>query len=437
MTALYHSLLDRILLWHGTTQEIADRILAEGMRPSKKADVHTHKEGSWLYHATPTNTQFKHGVRTFMFGVDLRQYARGRDYVHQNIDTVVFKVPLPTDSIVACLDSSGHTLKALEICWGDHVMSDLVACCKDEGIAWRSKLGLAEIVWTLAPEKYLSEGLPGHMLAAEVPGMGLADAARLISPLKELQPRFLHDVLRLYHRTYLTPRLARAAMVAGAKHATPAAVLSNVKGDKTTPSSQCTPEIADFLQAVLPQLPQHELARGALEMASLRRFPGTEDHIGPISNWLCARAFEFEEVAFHYVQFAGDTSEIRDARRARHLAAEILAATGRDYFSRLSALTHTDYSEALKGVMYTFASLRDERGVPFIAAQLDDSRKMHRVAAVEALERIGTPDALEALQSVAKDRRKVVRSALEQALGNSEATRRASINQPNSALTLP
>ena len=75
--------------------------------------------------------------------------------------------------------------------------------------------------------------------------------------------------------------------------------------------------------------------------------------------------------------------------------------------------------------------------MPFIAAQLDDSRKMHRVAAVEALERIGTPDALEALQSVAKDRRKVVRSALEQALGNSEATRRASINQPNSALTLP
>ena len=101
MSTLCDTLLDRILLWHGTSLENADRISAEGMRPAKKSGQHTHREASWFYHATPD--KLEHGACTFIFGVDLTQYVRGREYVHEGDDTIVFNVPLPTEKIAARL----------------------------------------------------------------------------------------------------------------------------------------------------------------------------------------------------------------------------------------------------------------------------------------------------------------------------------------------
>ena len=67
--------------------------------------------------------------------------------------------------------------------------------------------------------------------------------------------------------------------------------------------------------------------------------------------------------------------------------------------------------------MHVFAALREERAVPFIAERLKDDRKQQRVAAINALGKIGTPTALSALRAVTNDKRKLVQNALRHALG--------------------
>ena len=115
--------------------------------------------------------------------------------------------------------------------------------------------------------------------------------------------------------------------------------------------------------------------------------------------------------------FAGDTFPSRHAAYvARDLAIRILRKTGKDYYERLLALSETDDLETLCGVTYTFAAFREERAVPFLASRLNDDRKGPRAQAVYALGRIGNPAALAAVKTVANDKRRVVRRAVQQAL---------------------
>lgn len=117
--------------------------------------------------------------------------------------------------------------------------------------------------------------------------------------------------------------------------------------------------------------------------------------------------------------FAGDTSPFRQAANvARDLALEILRTTEKDYFDRLLSLGDTYCLETLFGVIYVFAGLGEKRAVPFLVSRLKDERKMLRVALIHALGEIGTPEALDSIETVANDKRKVIRQAVQQALGN-------------------
>ena len=276
------------------------------------------------------------------------------------------------------------------------------------------------MLWNLSPKLYLEAGVFHHLLVAEVPGLSLSEAAQLISPLKEKSPRFLEGLLRLYHRVFLTPRFARAAMVAAVRYTTPTQVLRAADGSPIAkPPSEEAAAVVEFVNAVLPQLASDALVRGAIEMAAMRRFPGDDADLKYIGDWVTERAVESEEIAFHYLQFAGDTYPTRHASSiARDLAARILIATGADYYDRLTALSDTDYLETLNGIMHAFACMKEARAVPFLASRLKDKRKMHRVAAIHALGQIGTPDALQSIQGVSNDKRKVVQKAIQQALSN-------------------
>lgn len=424
MQTISDSFLGKQILWHATTRENADAIRREGFRPARKSGHNLIRQATWFYHVTT----FAEGGDTgpdvgFVVSVDLNLYERGRDYAHEMENTVVFKVPLPPDCLVATLNwpqitGAPAVVEALGSQWQGDVISDLEECCCNPEITWSQKKSISEMLWSLAPNRYFDSGVICHLLAAEVPGLSIDEAQRHAWLLLEHCPRFLSSLLRLYHKTFLSPRLARATMIAAARHLPPAGVLALAEGlPSSNDSCPEATEVANFARATLPKLPTDELVRGAIEMASMRHFPGKDADFQYIGDWVAERANEAEEAAFHYIKFAGDSFPARHAGHiARDLAVRILREIGKDYFECLIALGDTDDLEILSGVIRAFADFRDQRAVPFLASRLRDARKGPRSQAVRALGRIGTPDALAAVRSIANDKRKVVRKAVQQAL---------------------
>ncbi len=145
-----------------------------------------------------------------------------RSWVHRSEYTVVFRILLPPDRVLARLDwpditGAAALIEALNDHWQCDVVSELAECCLDSEIPWIHKSRIAEILWSLAPDRYFDSGVLCHMLTAEVPELGRTEAEGMVSLLREDAPRFLNELLRLYHRTFLTPRFARATMVAAAR----------------------------------------------------------------------------------------------------------------------------------------------------------------------------------------------------------------------------
>ncbi|MDE3258466.1 MAG: HEAT repeat domain-containing protein [Gemmatimonadota bacterium] len=418
------SLLDKQALWHATSRENADAIRKEGFHPARKSGQHRHRQATWFYHVTPIRRRRAEGPDVgVVLAVDLDMYERGRDYIHEMEDTVVFKVPLPPECLIAQLNwpeikDAAALATALDRHWHGDVISELETCCYENGIPWSRKRSISEMLWSLAPRRYLDSDVLCQMLVAEVSGLSLEDARQHAMLFREHCPRFLEAMLHLYHRTFLTPRLARAMMLAAARHLPPVEVLKLAEGTHASNSqSREAKEIATFARSVLPVIPRDELVRGAIEMASMRYFPGTDDDIQEIGDWVAKWADEAQDVAFHYIRFAGDSYPARHkARVARSLAVRILSMTGGDHFDRLIALGDTDDLEALSGVTHAFAGLREPRGVPFLASRLKDPRKGPRAEAALALGKIGTSDALAAVRSIANDKRRIVRNAVQQAL---------------------
>ena len=424
MPSIINCLLGKQTLWHVTTRENAGAIRREGFRPARKSGQHRHGQATWFYHVTTFNQGDTKGPDVgLVLSVDLGVYDRGRDYIHEMENTVVFKAPLPPECLVAELNwpeikDAAALATALDRHWQGEVISDLETCCFEDGIPWSRKRSISEMLWSLAPQRYLDAGVHCQMLVAEVDGLSLEDVRQHALLLREHNPRFLDAMLRLYHRTFLTPRLARAIMMASARHLLPVEVLKLAEGSPASDSlSREAKEIAEFARAVLPGLPSDELVRGAIEMASMRHFPGDEDDLREIGNWVAKRADAAEDIAFHFVRFAGDSYPARHAAGvARNLAVRILTMVGKDYFDRLIALVDHDDLETLAGVTHALGEFRDARAVPLLTSRLKDPRKGPRVEAVRALGKIGTPDALVAVRSIANDRRRVVRNAVQQAI---------------------
>lgn len=276
MSAICEKLLNRLILWHGTSPENAIKISKDGFQPAEKSGLHTFRQAVWFYHTTPSfNQRAPLGGVGFVLSIDLNSYKCVTDYVHEMDDTVVFKVPLPSDLIVAQLDfdrisTTEDLCEALNQQWQCDVISEFRDYCCDTQIPWHQKRSIAEMLWSLAPKQYFEAGVFQHLLVTEVPGLSLSEAAGLISQLKEKSPRFLDGLLRLYHRVFLTPRFARAAMIAAVRYTTPTQVLEAAAGSPISkPPSEEAAAVVEFVNAVLPQLPRDALVRGAIEMAAM------------------------------------------------------------------------------------------------------------------------------------------------------------------------
>ena len=339
-------------------------------------------------------------------------------------NTLVFKIPVPPDRLLGRLswgEISGPEalVEALSDHWKCDVVSELTECCCDSTIPWSEKRRIAEILWSLDSDRYFDAGVPCHMLTSEVPGLSHPEAIQMLSLLREQAPRFLNGLLRSYHKTFLTLALHELQWSPLPKYIPPIRVLSAADGSASGgPAADDGSAVRNFVDAILPRLDSDELVRGAIEMASMRHFPGDTSDIGALDDWVVARANESKDAAFHYIMFAGDAFPARyNANVARDLAIRILRATGEDHFERLLALSDTDNLDTLSGVMRTFGSFGDERAVPFLVSRLRDDRKAQRAQAVSALGEIGSPEALSAIKAIANDKRKVVRKAVEQALG--------------------
>ncbi len=428
MNTICDRLLGQLFLWHTTdSEEKANSISEKGFRSAMKQGVHRYTQATWFYHVTAFGGGAKTvGPVTFLVGVDPDNYVRGRDYFHDNDNTVVFQVSISSDRLLAKLDlrqvtNGDEFAKALGDRWQCDVVSEFTECFSDPEIPWSQKTRMAEMLWRMAPARYFEAGVPHQMLVAEVPGLSSAESVRLVLSLRKKCLGFLNTLLRLYHQVFLTPRLGRATMVAAAKYLEPVRILDSADGSAIRMPSSA---VAEFVDEIQPRLPSDDLVRGAIEMASMRHFPGNEQDIERIGDWVEERAriggeIDSEETAFHYIMFGGDTYPTRHSpSTARSLAVRILRASGRDYFDRLLGLGDTDSLETLSGVMHAFGGLGEKRAVPFLASRLKDDRKMGRVAAVRALGEIGTREALTALRAVANDRRKVVQKALQRALGD-------------------
>jgi len=416
-------ILGRTLLWHGTSLEHAEAISREGFRPSPRQSQHNFKQATWFYHSTAFTEGVSDEGTHFIAAVDLNDYERGTDYIHEMDDTIVFLVPLPAHLTVARVDSPRGSLKdALSGLWSCDLVEELATWSCDASVPWRERQSVSEMLFSLSRSTYATSGVACHLLASEAELTWTA-AAKLVDGLRNAAPRFLQEILRLYHRVFLTPRLARAAMISAVKCLSPRQILAAADNrEGPGPSGLEQQVVADFLSTVLPRLPASECIRGAIDMASIRRLPDAEHALDEVSDWCARRASiegnrVLEEVAIHYVMFAGDNFPTRHrAGVALDIAARMLESTGLDYFDRLNALASTDSHIVTAGLLHAFGALREERGIPFIAKLLADNRKMIRVSAINALGKIGTSAALEALNAVANDKRKVVREAIQRAM---------------------
>ena len=161
MEAICERLLGKLILWHATTRDNADAISREGFRPTRKSGHNLIRQGTWFYHVTTFaevgNTDHAVG---FVVSVDLDLYVRGRDYAHEMENTVVFKVPLPRDRIIARLNNwpeitgAPALVEALSSHWLCDVVSEFAGCCCDTEIPWPQKSRIAEMLWVLAPDRY-------------------------------------------------------------------------------------------------------------------------------------------------------------------------------------------------------------------------------------------------------------------------------------------
>ena len=104
MNPICKGLLGRLILWHSTTPENAEKICNEGFRPARKSGRNMFRQGTWFYHVTT----FREGSPSdpavgLIAATNLEDFVRGRDYAHERDDTVVFFAPVLPDQLRARL----------------------------------------------------------------------------------------------------------------------------------------------------------------------------------------------------------------------------------------------------------------------------------------------------------------------------------------------
>ncbi len=139
----------------------------------------------------------------------------------------------------------------------------------------------------------------------------------------------------------------------------------------------------------------------------MRGFSGDKTALAMIEHWIARQGQLAEEAAFYFIRFGFDSFPIRHGKIAVELAVAALR-TGKDHFERLSHLMNTDYPSTQFGLIQAFGLLKEERAIPYLSSCMKDERKQIREAAVDALGRIGTENAINLVKQAVDDPAKSV-----------------------------
>lgn len=428
-------LVDHSLLWHCTARKNAEAISRAGFRLGRKRRWHREKVTYFFHSAIPflemvTESPDQADCDGLFCAVDLDRYTFGRDYTHEMMDVFVFHVPLPKDMIVARFGVGNINRRAdLKRVLSEHLQCDAGSAfseiCLDEAISWDQVTCIASTLRALDEDSYQNAGVTKRLIREEMGDVDDRECERLSSLLVESHPAFHRRFLDLYYGEYPFPHFARALMVAGARFVHPLRILAfhdptvvipdrpesrRYRGDDAS--------VAALLAELLPRLGRKEVVFGAIEMAAMRKFPGGEPDLKGIEHWLAQQGALVEEIAFYFVRFGRSSLIIRRGGRAVSMAVAALRGTGRDYYERLSSLAETDDPAAHYGLMQAFGLLKEKQAIPYLSSRLKDERKEMRVHAVEALDQIGTPEAIELVRRAASDKAKAVKRAVQKILGD-------------------
>lgn len=364
------------------------------------------------------------GCDGFLCAVSPDAYTLGVDYAHDMTNVFVFHVPLPKEVIIARISADNlRNPEDIRSAIREQLQYDvgmaLSEMCLNETIPWNQVSSVAATLRTLDEGIYHKWGVTKRLLRGELGILGEQECDHLLSLLVEGNPAFYRWFLRLYYGEYPFPHFARALMVAGARFVHPVHLLSLydpavvVPSRTRTGSQQDDAAVVTLLSELLPRLGKREIVFGTIEMAAMRRFPGSEIDLQVIEDWITRHGETAVGTALYFVRFGGDSFPNRRSELAVRMAVAALRGTGEDHFYHLLELANTDYPVTHFGLIHAFGLMKEERAIPYLASCLNDERKQVRGSSVEALGLIGTAEAINLAKQAAHDPTKVVRQAVQ------------------------
>ena len=424
-------LANSLLLWHCTLKENAEAISREGFRLGPGSKRWSQREKTiYFFHSVAffldmvTEQDDKSKFDCFFCAVDKDSCVLGKDYTHDMVNVFTFHTPIPKDAIIIRFDAtnvnSRDDLKPIfEKEFNCDIGEVLSETCLDKNIPWNQVVNIASTLRALDQAAYHNRKITNRLIYEELKETDIRKQGQLFSIFLESSEKFQRLFLNLYYGEYASPNFARALMVAGAKFVCPARILSlhdptvnapNYSGNSENKEDE--ESVFKLLAEFLPKLEREKVIFGAIEMASMWKFPGDNKDLTIVENWISQQGQLAEESAFYFIHFGGDSFPQRNGNASINMAAAALRGTGQDYFEQLSKMTETDYPGTLFGLMEVFGALKETRAIPFLSLCLKDKRKQFREAAIYSLGQINTTEAIDLVNKAANDPAKSVQRAV-------------------------
>ena len=420
MTEIFDRFVHPNLLWHSSPGENREKILKEGLRPRGSVRGYQRKRPVWFYNSprhycAASETNHDEGIHGFLCCLEWERAEQGIEFSFESpyVVTVYHQIP-PTEILgdFPCRKAANPeslaevVIEILGIEWAEEVADR----CGDPARSWEQQTSLAWTLLSLKPEVYESAQLSHRLISESL--QGSVDVSALVEMYSRCPPGFRASFEDNYYAVYEIPHFGRALFVTGARSELFSTLAALLEGDR--PASDDPRD--EFIAAAFRGLSVEDIGLAVLETLCARRANLPEGTRETTLRWLEDHCEESEKGAIYMVRFADSNFLAREGERGIGAATRILKATGRDYVEMLLELTEADYPPTHFGVCDVLGALQDERAIPYLLDSLSHQDKTRRASAVAALDRIGTPKAVELIRSMQSDRAVQVKKAVESAL---------------------
>ena len=420
MTEVFDRFVHPNLLWHASPGENREKILKEGLRPRGSVRWYQRKRPVWFYYSprhycAASETNQDDGVHGFLCCLEWKRAEQGVDFSFESphIVTVYHRIP-PTEILgdfpcqrAASPESLAEIVSEI---LGTEWAEEMAHRCGDQARCWEQQTSLAWTLLSLEPEIYEAAQLPHRLFSDSF--QGKVDASALVEMYSRCPPGFRTSFEDNYYAVYEAPHFGRALFVTCARVELSRTLVALLEGERPTSDDPRD----EFIAAAFRGLPGEEIGLAVLETLCARRANLPEGAREVMLRWLEDQCEESEKGAIYMVRFADYNFLAREGGPGIDAAIRILKATGRDYVGKLLELAESDYPPTHFGICNILGALRDERAIPYLSDSLSHGNKTRRTAAVVALGRIGTPEAVGLVRSMQSDRANQVKKAVESAL---------------------